>query len=301
MKLRRSFHMVLALLFLAGCGGEGGSGDPSDASAPPERDGGAIEPDFDAGPTLPSTGCGATAPSEGSKALMVGSESRAYRLNLPAGYDEGRAYPLVFGFHGAGSGAAVFESDFYGGLLPVAGGEAILIFPQALQRPLPLPNEVQWQIDGSEDIAFFDAMLAEAKSSLCVDEARIFATGHSSGGYFTNRLGCERGDALRAIAPLAGGGPFTALTGPCVGQVAAWLEHGVSDVVVTVDKGEASRDHWLAENGCASSSASTTPSGCVAYDSCEPGYPVHWCESAGGHEPRPAFTASGSWAFFSRF
>ena len=104
---------------------------------------------------------------------------------------------------------------------------------------------------------------------------------------------------MRAIAPLAGGGPITFFTGPCVGQVAVWLEHGQTDAVVVPSQGAASRDHWRAENGCSATSAATSPAGCVAYSGCDAGYPVHWCESAGGHEPRPAYTASGSWAFFS--
>ena len=38
-------------------------------------------------------------------------------------------------------------------------------------------------------------------------------------------LGCVRGDRFRAIAPVAGGGPVEG----CVGQVAAWIVHGIDD------------------------------------------------------------------------
>jgi hypothetical protein len=255
-------------------------------------------PPADPAPAQPSSGCGSAAPSTGETTITVGSESRAYRLNLPGGYDSSTPYPLILGFHGATSSAQAFESSYYGGLGPVAGDHAILVYPQALVRTIQSNTQVQWQISEPEDLAFFDALVARLSDELCVDQGRVFATGHSSGAYFTNRLGCERGDVLRAIAPLAGGGPITYFTGPCVGQVAVWLEHGDSDTVVSIPAGEGSRDLWRDENSCGTEVRWAYPCDCVSYQGCDPGYPVHWCVSSGGHEPRPGFTADGSWEFF---
>jgi hypothetical protein len=44
----------------------------------------------------------------------------------------------------------------------------------------------------------------------------------------------------------------------------------------------------------------TDPSPCVAYQGCDDGYPVTWCEFAGGHSP-PSFASAAIWDFFSQF
>jgi poly(3-hydroxybutyrate) depolymerase len=149
-------------------------------------------------------------------------------------------------------------------------------------------------------VEFFDALLALLTTTYCVDEARLFATGHSSGGFFTNVLGCERGDVLRAIGPVSGGGPFTFGGGSCAGQVAAWIAHGIDDATVALSNGESSRDHWAEANGC-DTSQTTVPSAdypCVEYVGCDVGYAVRWCAYEGDHNP-PDFGPQGLYDFFS--
>jgi poly(3-hydroxybutyrate) depolymerase len=68
------------------------------------------------------------------------------------------------------------------------GDEAIVVHADALGAPTSWNNQA--------DVPFFDALLAELTSSLCIDTERVFATG----GFFTNTLGCQSGDVPRAIA-----------------------------------------------------------------------------------------------------
>jgi polyhydroxybutyrate depolymerase len=42
------------------------------------------------------------------------------------------------------------------------------------------------------------------------------------------------------------------------------------------------------------------PDACVAYQGCDEGYPVHWCEFPGGHTV-PQFASDAIWKFFSKF
>src|SRR5690606_12526669 len=95
-------------------------------------------------------------------------------------------------------------------------------------------EEMAWDTESQQDVVFFDAMLEALTEGLCVDESRVFAAGHSAGGYFTNVLGCQRSDVLRAIAPVAGGGPFGHTGGApsCVGPVSAWIAHAEDDETV---------------------------------------------------------------------
>jgi poly(3-hydroxybutyrate) depolymerase len=99
---------------------------------------------------------------------------------------------------------------------------------------------------------------------------------------------------------MAGSGPRRFGGGSCVGQVAAWITHGNEDTVVTFESGLASRDHWLSTNGCSEQTQAVAPEGCLAYQGCDEGYPVHFCEFTGGHTV-PSFASEAIWTFFSQF
>lgn len=242
---------------------------------------------------VPSSGCGSLALlAPGEQTLEVAGVGRTYVLDIPAGYDGNTPMPLVFAFHGATTSGALFRSAFYGNLLSTMQDAAIVVHPDALGDPS------SWNTEA--DIPFFDVLLAELGARVCVDEARVFATGHSSGGFFTNALGCQRGDVLRAIAPVSAGGPFTSGGNGCSGEVAVWIAHAENDEIVPFDSGVDSRDRWLSSNGCSAASEPIDPAPCVEYDGCSPGSPVRWCVYQDGHD-WPDFGPDGVWGFFSSF
>ena len=294
--------------------GNGGRAGSSDGSVGAAADGGAAGSDDGAtgggmlsspGTPRPGTaGDGAAAAGcdrdpefqSGTQQIEVDGSTRTFILDLPDDYDPTEAYPLVFGFHGRDFTAAEFRSPSYSNLPSAAAAEAILVFPNATETGA-------WELESDEDVAFFDAMLDALTRGLCVDDARVFATGHSSGGYFTNVLGCRRGDVLRAIAPVAGGGPSGSggADPDCEGPVSAWIAHSEQDETVSFSNGQGSLDYWLASDGCDESSAEPVdPEPCVAYDGCASGLAVRWCDYEGGHD-WPGFAAQGIWDFFKSF
>jgi polyhydroxybutyrate depolymerase len=240
-----------------------------------------------------SSGCGQQPPAEVPAQVDVSGTTGTFLVHIPAGYDPNTPTPIVFAFHGAGTSGEMFSGQFYGNLLSTLSNDFIVVHPDATDGNA-------W--DTAADIPFFDAMLALLSSTYCVDENRVFATGHSSGGFFSNNLGCERGDVLRAIAPVSGGGPFTFGGTTCTGQVAAWIAHGTNDDTVALSSGEDSRDFWAEANGCDTSQTSVPSAAypCVEYGGCDAGYPVRWCEYDGGHE-WPDFAPQGIYDFFSSF
>jgi polyhydroxybutyrate depolymerase len=276
-------------------GSSSGTGGSSNAGSP----GAAGSNDVGGGAVERSAGCGrAPQLATGDQELEVGGVTRTFILDLPSDYDEDTAYPLLFGFHGRGFSGAEFRSASYGNLLSVAGDDAIVVHPDALGDV-----ELAWDTDSAEDVRFFDAMLEELGDALCVDEARVFAAGHSSGGYFINKLACERGDQLRAIAAVAGGGPFGQNGGSpsCTGPVSAWIAHAEDDQTVLFVNGENSRDYWVTTDACDEDSYdAVAPGPCVAYEGCRAGLAVSWCEYDGGHD-WPSFGAQSIWNFFERF
>jgi polyhydroxybutyrate depolymerase len=241
-----------------------------------------------------SDGCGRSGAATGvlsSEQIEIEGTARTYVLSIPTDYQANRAYPLVFAWHGlggSGSGArAYFRIEQQG------KGNALFVYPDGL------PNDdgnAGWDLAvNGVDVTLFDELVTKIGASHCVDRSRVFSTGHSFGGFFTERLGCSRGEALRAIAPVAGGPPFGGMTN-CTSSVAAWITHGSNDETVEIETGEAGRDLWLEANGCGMTTTTTAPEPCVAYDGCQE--PVHWCVHEDGHN-WPSFAGAAIWSFFS--
>jgi polyhydroxybutyrate depolymerase len=258
----------------------------------------------------PSPGCGLTMTQSGTFMIDVGGTMRSYIVKVPANYNPHTPYPLIFAWHGGGGTATGVASGNYFGMDTTANanGRAIFIAAQGLDGCCPADGMPArgWENLNGRDVAFTRAMIAWASANLCIDPSRIFATGFSWGGMFSNTLGCELPDVFRAVAPMAsrlcrGTGPncsHTATT--CMERnVAAWVAHGASDTTVPTSQGRTARDHFLALNHCTMTSTATTPSPCVTYGGCDTGYPVHYCEFDGGHQP-PGFAGAGLWSFFSQ-
>jgi polyhydroxybutyrate depolymerase len=238
---------------------------------------------------LGSAGCG-TKKGNVSKTLEVSGKTRTFVLSTPDDYDENQAYPLVFAWHGLGGWGSLARSYF--GLKATAHHEAIVVYPDAL--PLDaFGGAAGWDLtESGYDLAFFDAMYTHLSDSLCVDQDRVFSTGHSFGGYMSNGLGCYRSDVLSGIAPVAGGLGFW---GSCEEELAVWITHGSSDGTVPFSEGTSTRDHWIDHNDCADTTVSFSDD-CVAYEGCA--RDVHWCEHGGDHD-WPNFAGEAIWAFFA--
>jgi poly(3-hydroxybutyrate) depolymerase len=277
-----------------GSSGDGSSGDGDGSTG--DGDGTTGDGDGDG-----SVGCGTTQSAGATtRSLTVNNTSRDYIVVIPPGYDPTQAYPLVFAWHGLGGDGAL--ARLYYGIEQASAGAAIFVYPDGLPQASQ-GGGTGWTLTAAgEDVAFFDAMLADLSDTACVDTSRVFSTGHSFGGYMSNALACFRGNDLRAIGEVAGGPSFS--FGGCTGDVAAWLAHDPTDQVVEFAQGTMARDQYVGRNGCGSTTSATTPSPCVAYDGCDAGTPVHWCDhsdgGAMGHD-WPGFAGTGIWAFFASF
>jgi poly(3-hydroxybutyrate) depolymerase len=251
------------------------------------------------------TGCGLPSAPIGvlsNQTITVGGRARTYVLSVPKTYDPSLPLALVFGWHGHGGTGFQVRQGY--AIEPAAAGRAIFVYPDGVNGDWDYgPNGI--------DVAFFDALLSLVASSYCIDRNRVFSTGLSAGAYFTNLLGCCRGDVLRAIAPVAGGLPPL---DTCAGHVGAWVAHAANDGLVDFTTGGvATRDFWASRNGCSTTLAPvvTSPSECVEYQGCLPDLPVVWCVHTEGHAwPSMANCYDGGvcfdagpavWAFFARF
>ena len=252
-----------------------------------------------------SAGCGLANPATGMLTIDVAGQPGQFVVSVPAGYDPTEAYPLGFAFHGSGRTGPECQAGDCAGFQTVMQDKAVLVYMTSLGGP-------GWDAFDLNS-TFFAAVLDQMLATTCIDPGRVFAAGTSSGAHFSNVVGCRFGDRLLAIAPVAGYLPQTV---GCVGKVAALVIHGVSDSHVAFSSGEEARDFWRTRNGC---SANTTPPiadihasvvgtpeshGCAAYQGCDAGLPVTWCEhSEGGYDGSthgwPLFGGQQVWDFVS--
>ncbi|HEY1191207.1 MAG TPA: esterase [Gemmata sp.] len=135
----------------------------------------------------------------------VGDAAREALVYAPANAAK-EPCPLVFVFHGHG-GTMKHAARSIG--IHSHWPEAICVYPQGLNAPGKLTDpegkKSGWQSNPRDqddrDLRFFDAMLKSLRADYKVDDRRIYVTGHSNGGRFTQLLWAERGDTFAAVAP----------------------------------------------------------------------------------------------------
>jgi len=190
-------------------------------------------------------------------------QQRQYIRYVPASYDGESPLPVVFVFHGLGDNM----NNMYGiGMNLVADtAKFIVIVPQALADPLAgTAWNSQAGINGLffpnanvDDVGFVMAIIDTLSVQYEIDASRIYATGFSMGGFFTNRLACERPDVFAAVASVAGtiGSGLNCQPSSPV-RIAHF--HGTADATVGYDENAFGMSvdqwfaHWQQANGCGS-------------------------------------------------
>ncbi len=249
--------------------------------------------------------------------IQAAGQARTYVITIPANADTSHALSIVFAWHGDGGTGSGLRSQLK--LEAEAKDKAIFVYPDGLSAPYG-----SWDLESgppnNRDIALFDAIVTEASTKWCVDNKRVFSTGFSRGGFFTNHLACFRGDKLAAIAPQSGGGPYWPNTAyNADGQLAcptppvpALIIHGNADNTVPNDKlkpdgGWQSYFHWAYWNhaspraGYDFASDPTMPSPCQAARGLPADHPVIACFIDGLDHATWSQEAPTVWAFFQRF
>ena len=235
-----------------------------------------------------SAGCGSGGGfTSGERTIISNGTERFYYVRLPGQYDSRTPPPLIFVFHGFSSDYTYFTQEHTDLQDAVADG-AILVYPNAL----PVNGERQW--DFKTDLVFFDDLYAELEANLCFDTRKVFAVGHSNGAGFSHTLGCQRGNLLRAIAPVSG---LFSQDDTCTGQVAVMMIQGDNDTTMPAATVQPTREYWAAINSCGSDTTAGADPHCTAYRGCDHDFPVLYCAHSGGHD-WPDFAGEAIWSFF---
>lgn len=233
-------------------------------------------------PTPVPAGCSVT-PTAGLETRTLGD--RNYRLLVPPDLpDSGVGVPLLLSLHGLNSNA-----DQMAGYTPWVAmaptSKFIVAYPNAV-------NERWNHAQGSADVTFLRAVIADIESTYCTDPSRVHVVGHSEGAYMTQRMACDAPDLVGSVAEYAGGSPelFYGNT-PCTPSrgIAVAMFHGTADRLVPMASyGIPSRDDWIARMHCNPTpvvSSQAVPTGSVsAWAPCDGNVAVRWEEFTGqGH------------------
>lgn len=174
-------------------------------------------------------------------------------LQVPATFDEGRAYPLVLVLHGYGANGFVQQAYFGAGALATRG-EAFVLAPDGTTDQ----NGRQfWNADpvccdfgnlDPDDVAYLGGLVEDVIDAWPIDPDAVYSIGHSNGGFMSYRLACERSDLFSAILSLAG----NAASVPCqpARPVSVLHIHGTADDVVPLAGAAPSVGQWAGLDGC---------------------------------------------------
>jgi hypothetical protein len=252
---------------LAGAGGAGGGGGGMSTAGGGGSGGGSSRE------VKPSAGC-----ARQSTDVSIPNSLIA----VPPGYDGKIPVPAVMAFHAAGNDNTQMERTFEDSDL---AKKYFMVYPNASG------NGWNMQADKSRYLDAYDALLSQA----CVDENRIYATGHSSGAQMIVQLLCSGEAAFDAVAPVASSVYCQKWKN---GAVPALIIHGVQDSErqaygLNDGNGEKDLQPYLASNGCQMTSMPFDPDvskcggiskgiddqpfsdGCVAFDGCTA--KTRWC------------------------
>jgi polyhydroxybutyrate depolymerase len=276
----------------AGTGGQatGGTGGASAGMGSGGASAGAASGGASSGGMSAGGGSGGTRevkPSAGCARMSATVTIPNSLVGIPSGYTGGTPIPAVIAFHGAGNDNTSIQNAFRNSDL---ASKYLMVYPNSTSATTA--NKTGWnmQADKSRYLEVMAAILSQA----CVDENRVFGTGHSSGAQFIVQLLCSGDADFDAVAPVASSVYCQKWKN---GPVPALILHGVQDVERTMyglNDGNGMKDlqPYLSSNMCTMTSTPFDPDvskcnniqgidgmpfndGCVEFSGCAA--PTRWC------------------------
>src|SRR5437660_10240743 len=179
----------------------------------------------------------AQAPDHPTEKIQVGGTVRTYLLHVPASYEKGKPLPLLLVFHGGRTRAQNMVS--YTGMSDLADREGfIVVYPGGTDK---FWNDGRKNAPQADDVGFIRTLIDHLEKTLSIDHHRIYATGISNGGMFTQRLACELSSTIAAIASVAASMPedFAVQCKPSA-PISVLMIHSTEDPLVPYRGGELS-------------------------------------------------------------
>ena len=168
----------------------------------------------------------------------MGSLDRHYLLHLPPSASAAKSIALVLVFHGGGGHARNMPRFTHFDRVADEQG-FIVAYPDSYNKSW---NDTRG-LSPADDVAFIRALIDHLRQTHSVDSNRVYATGISNGGFFSQRLACDLTDKIAAVASVAATMPES-LVSLCKPSrpISIMFMHGTDDPLVHIDGGAILRD-----------------------------------------------------------
>jgi polyhydroxybutyrate depolymerase len=135
--------------------------------------------------------------------MEFGGLTRTYLIHVPPSYDRTTAMPLLLVFHGGGgTGEGMAKLTHMSNVSDEAG--FIAVYPDGYKNTWNDGRGVSAsELAGVDDVGFISKLIDTLSNQYRIDSNRVYATGMSNGGFFTDRLACELSDKIAAVAVVA--------------------------------------------------------------------------------------------------
>ncbi|HVY28963.1 MAG TPA: PHB depolymerase family esterase [Polyangiaceae bacterium] len=243
--------------------------------------------------------------------LMSGGLQRKVRLFVPKTYDGATRLPLLLNLHGSSDNADNFAKSSQ--MEQVADNEGFVV--AGLEAVAG-----QWNVppaDGApDDVKYGSEAIDLVASQVCIDTARVYASGFSGGGRMSSRLGCLLPEKITAIGPVAG----VRWPAPCTGRPLPVIAiHGLGDTTNAYagegpehprwnESVEEAVLGWATKDGCNPKPTVDDPPGPISvysYGQCQGGVSVKLMRMDGVDHAYPTGTplhaAREVWGFVKAF
>jgi polyhydroxybutyrate depolymerase len=234
-------------------------------------------------------------PVDATWTISFGGADRTLDVHVPMQYDPSKPTPVVLNFHGYTSNG--MQQNVFSGMDAKSDAEGFIAV-----HPNGTGSSLSWNAGACcgdaatnmvDDVGFVGAIIDKLETDLCVDAARVYATGMSNGGFLSHRLACELSNRIAAVAPVAGvvGIPSCTPARP----ISVMHFHGTADMLVPYN-GDPQNGFpsvpdtfkgWAMRDGCTDEpfvSFQKSDSSCQTYKQCGGGAEVILCTvQNGGH------------------
>lgn len=242
-----------------------------------------------------------------------GDGKRTYYVKLPKDYNPATPYKVVVGGSSCVGDFTPRPIDF--DKVTSATGGAIQITP--IVEPDVMKDGTATCYDDKDthsiEYPLMEAMLQQVGSKFCYDQHKVFVQGHSSGGWYSNMMGCVYGGTLLRAMSSNGGGiaQGDGERPPCSAdkpEAGMWIlpvsdDEGANETHIAVDR---ALELNKCEGGGVDGAWQTAPSDAYTSDGavnckkyrCPSAFPVIFCQPPGGHALQPWHPAA-AWGFFN--
>ena len=205
----------------------------------------------------------------------VSPDGIRYMVRTPSNYDATFAHPLLMVYPPAGHSR--WESERFVGLTTAATGMGfVVVYSDHKQLNIPAIEQL-------------GTIPSEVAKEWCIDEERVFVTGHSDGGTASMAMAVleKTKEIPAAIAPSAAGWTGKDLEEfQCRDPLPVMILHSKNDSLFP-DWGAKTAPWWAGCNRCGVTKTKTVEGGCRAYQGCASGGATLYCEGTGSHRDWP--------------